>query len=183
MLSPLRKKAGLPMGVDRISTNTLLYLRHGDDRGNDIYRHDRPLNDRGRHKAAKEAQCLIEKYGHPHRVFVSPFRRTRETLTAMALHFDRPVEVHQDPRIAQRLSSKQQRDPRISPETLAAITVNEDEKAFHLRIIPHVRDARAWAALSTVWCITHQAVIEAVAPHFGRSVPDRLDFLDNVVML
>jgi broad specificity phosphatase PhoE len=101
----------------------------------------------------------------------------------MALHFNRPVEVHQDPRIAQRLSSKQQREPHISPETLAAITVNEDEEAFSRRVSAHVRDARAWATVSTTWCITHQAVIEAAAPHFGAKLPNRLDFLDHVVML
>lgn len=161
----------------------LLYLRHGDDRGNNVYKHDRPLNDRGRHKAGKEARQLIEKYGHPNRVFVSPFRRTRETLTAMSLHFDRPVEVHQDPRIAQHLSSKQQRDPHISPDTRVTITINEDKEAFCRRIHAHVRDARAWAAISTVWCITHQTVIEEVAPHFGTKVPRSLNFLDHLLVL
>jgi broad specificity phosphatase PhoE len=161
----------------------LLYLRHGDDRGNDIYRHDRPLNDHGKHRAGKEARRLIKKYGHPNRVFVSPFRRAQETLTAMALHFDRPVEVHQDPRIAQLLSSKQQQDPHISPETRAVIIVNEDEKAFRHRVATHVRDARAWAAISMVWGITHQAVIEEIAPHFDTEVPKSLNFLDHVIML
>jgi phosphohistidine phosphatase SixA len=161
----------------------LLYIRHGDDRGNDIYRHDRPLNDHGCHRARREAKHLVEKYGHPHRVVVSPFRRALGTLTAMSPHFNLPVEVHQDPRIAQRLHGKQQHDPHLSPETLAVITVNEDEKAFRHRVAEHVRDARAWAALSTVWCITHQAVIEMVAPHFSKKVPDDLDFLDHVVML
>jgi phosphohistidine phosphatase SixA len=161
----------------------LLYLRHGDDRGNDLYKHDRSLNDRGKHKVEKEARRLIKKYGHPHRVFVSPFRRTRETLTIMSLHFDRPVEVRQDPRIAQHLSRKQQITPHISPETLAAITINEDEEAFRRRVTSHVEDARAWAAISTVWGITHQAVIEEVAQHFGAKVPNSLDFLDHILML
>lgn len=161
----------------------LLYIRHGDDRGHDAYRHDRPLNEHGRHKADKEARRLIQKYGHPHRVFVSPFRRARETLAAMALHFEKPVEVHQDPRIAQHLSPKQQRDPHISPETLAAITVREDEEAFHHRIFTHVRNVQTWAAISTVWSITHQAVIEAIAPHFGKRVSSNLDFLDHIIML
>lgn len=161
----------------------LLYLRHGDDRGNDIYRHDRPLNDHGKHKAGKEAQRLIQKYGHPHRVFVSPFRRARDTLTAMSLYFDHPVEVHQDPRIAQYLSNKRQRNPHISPETLAAISIYEDDKIFHHRISAHVRDMRAWSAISTVWSITHQGVIEAIAPHFNKSVTKNLNFLDHIIML
>lgn len=162
----------------------LIYLRHGDDRGNDIYRYDRPLNDRGKHRAAKKAEQLIDTYGHPHRVFVSPFRRTRETLAAMSLHFNRPVEIHQDPRIAQRLSSKQQRDPLISPETRAMITMNEDEDTFHQRIAAHARAMQqVWTAHRPVWCITHQAVIEEVAPHFGTRITDRLDFLDYLIAL
>jgi len=161
----------------------LIYLRHGDDRGHDIYRHDRPLSDRGRQKAGKESRRLIERYGHPDRVLVSPFRRARETMEEMARRFSRAVEIQQDPRIAQRLSSKQQRAPRVSPETLAVITVNEDERTFQRRISNHVASVRPWASRNTVWCITHQAVIEAVAPYFEVRAPSTLDFLDHVVML
>jgi len=161
----------------------LLYLRHGDDRGDDFYRHDRPLNDHGRIKAGKKARQLIEKYGHPHRVFFSPFRRARDTLIAMTPHFIRPVEVHQDPRLAQHLSSKQQRDPRISPETLAMIAVREDEETFHRRIFAHVTDMRAWSAIGSVWSITHQAVIEAVVPYFDKTISKNLDFLDHVIVM
>jgi phosphohistidine phosphatase SixA len=159
----------------------LIYLRHGDDRGNDLYQHDRPLNTHGKHEAGKEARHLIEKYEHPNRVCFSPFRRARETLEAMATCFRRPVEVHQDPRIAQHLSKKQQRAPQISPETLKLITIHEDEETFQRRVSDHVRVARAWTG--TIWCITHQTVIEKIAPHFGMKAPRRLDFLDYVVML
>ena len=46
---------------------TLIYIRHGDDRGGDVYRHDRPLNERGRRKAPEAAVRLIEKHGVPAR--------------------------------------------------------------------------------------------------------------------
>jgi broad specificity phosphatase PhoE len=131
----------------------LIYLRHGDDRGNDVYRHDRPLNDRGKHRARKEAGRLIKKYGHPDSVFVSPFRRARETLEAMVACFERPVAVRQDLRLAQRLGTKQQRDPHIRPETLALITLNEDEDAFRCRVADHVKATRTCAATSTVWSL------------------------------
>lgn len=161
----------------------LIYLRHGDDRGNDIYRQDRHLNDHGRHKASKKARRLIERYGHPDRVFVSPFRRALETLEVMAPRFNRAVEIHRDPRIAQRLSPKQQVAPHISPETLAVIMIAEDENAFQHRVADHVGDVLSRAGTETVWCITHQVVIEAVTPHFGMEAPRDLDFLDHVVVL
>lgn len=161
----------------------LIYLRHGDDRGDDTYPHDRPLNDRGKRRAAKRAKHLIKEYGHPHRVYISPFRRARETLAAMTPRFSQAVEVHPDPRIAQYLSKKQQRAPRLHPETLAAITPHEDEEAFQRRISSHVEDARIWADTLTIWCITHQIVIEAVERHFEVRAPRKLDFLEYLLAL
>jgi len=162
----------------------LIYLRHGDDRGEDVFRHDRRLNDRGRKKAGKEAKQLIEKYGHPDVVFVSPFRRAIETLDSMTVHFERPVEIHRDLRIAQCLSDKQRQDPSISPETLEVILINEDRSMFRKRVGEHVTHARRRAQEgSAIWCITHQAVIEEVAEQCGVKISDDLDFLDHVIML
>lgn len=143
----------------------LLYLRHGDDRGDDVYRHDRRLNDRGRKKARKEAARLIERYGHPDHVFVSPYRRATDTLDAMRPSFARDVEVRHDPRVAQRLSEKQRRDPQVSPETRSRVAIDEDRETFRRRVADHVDELRRMTGL--VWCITHQAVIEEVARHFG----------------
>ena len=159
----------------------LIYLRHGDDRGDDVYRHDRPLNDRGRKKSGKIADRLIEKYGHPDAVYVSPFRRALETLEAMYEHFERDVTVHRDRRIAQHLSQKQQSAPQVSPETAAQIAIVEDRAAFRRRVADHVEEARG--AVGMNWCITHQAVIEEVANHFGMKISGDLDFLDHIVML
>lgn len=162
----------------------LIYLRHGDDRGDDVYRHDRRLNARGKKKAGKEAKRLIDKYGHPDTVFVSPFRRTLETLDCMTVHFVRPVEIHRDPHIAQRLSAKQQRDPQVSPQVLEVIVVDEDRGAFRARVADHISRARKRAQSgATIWGITHQAVIEEIAEQIGVKIPGSLDFLDHVVML
>lgn len=159
----------------------LIYLRHGDDRGNDVYRHDRRLNDRGREKAVKAAKRLIEKHGHPDACYVSPFRRALETLDAMSERFERPVTIHCDPRVAQCLSEKQRRDPQVSPATLALVTIDEEVDAFKRRIAAHVAETRDASGL--IWCITHQAVIEEIAGHFRVRISGSLDFLDYVVML
>ena len=159
----------------------LIYLRHGDDRGNDDYRHDRRLNARGREKAAKAAKRLIEKYGHPDVVYASPFRRAIETLDAMSERFTKPVVVRGDPRIAQHLSAKQQRDPQISPATRAQVAIDEDRDAFKRRVAAHVEEVRR--ATGLIWCVTHQVVIEEVAEHFDVQISSTIDFLDHVVML
>ena len=159
----------------------LLYLRHGDDRGDDGYKHDRPLNDRGRKKTGKVAKRLIERHGHPDVVYVSPFRRALETLEAMSASFDREVMVHREPRIAQHLSENQRRDPQLSPETRAQITIEEDRRAFCQRVADHFDEVRRRSD-SSIWCITHQSVIEEVADKLGVKIPANLDFLDHVVM-
>lgn len=159
----------------------LIYLRHGDDRGDDVYQHDRRLNAHGRTRAPKAAKRLIKEYGHPDTVFCSPFRRAQETLTAMSERFMRPVIVHSDGRLAQGLSEKRQRDPQVSPETLAQITLVEDKAAFQLRVAKHVREVRHLNGV--IWCVTHQAVIEEVARHFNVKISERLDFLDHVEMV
>jgi broad specificity phosphatase PhoE len=160
----------------------LLYLRHGDDRGTDIYRHDRQLNDRGRKKARKAFGDLAAKYGHPDTLFVSPFRRSIQTLEEIATRFKRPVDVHRDPRIAQYIGSK--RETLVSPQTAAVIALDESLAAFRARIRDHVEDVKRRKRIgSSIWCITHQIVIEEVARCFGMKIPGDLDFLDHVVML
>ena len=160
----------------------LIYLRHGDDRGNDIYRHDRHLNARGKKKACKAFDKLAKKYGHPDTLFVSPFRRSLETLDAMAARFKRPVDVHRDPNVAQYLGRKNA--PLISPETAALVAIDESLGAFQTRISAHVEDVKRRQCVgAAIWCITHQIVIEAVAGRFRVKIPGNLDFLDHVVML
>ena len=162
----------------------LIYLRHGDDRGEDVYRHDRRLNDRGRKQAGKKAARLIRKHGHPDAVFVSPFRRAIETVNCMTASFERLVVVQADSRIAQLLTDKHLRDLSISPVTLRAITVEEDRSAFHDRVQSHVRDVRERAERGEIiWCITHQVVVEEAARLFDMKISGRLDFLDHVIVL
>ena len=160
----------------------LLYLRHGDDRGDDVYKHDRPLNDRGRKKARKAFDALAEKYGHPDTLFVSPLRRAMQTLEVMVPQFKRPVDVHRDPRVAQYLGGK--REPIVSPETAAVVALDESLIAFQDRVRDHAEDAKRRSHVGAViWCITHQIVIEEAAGHFGLKIPGDLDFLDHIVAL
>lgn len=160
----------------------VIYLRHGDDRGDYAYKHDRPLKDRGRKKIRKTFKRLIKKYGHPDTIFVSPFSRSLQTLEIMTAQFQRPVAVHCDARVAQYLGDKEV--PIVSPETAEAVDLDEGLGAFRARLRDHAESARKRHVLgATIWCITHQIVIEEIAEHFGKRVSRDLDFLDHVVML
>jgi len=159
----------------------LIYLRHGDDRGEDVYRHDRPLNERGRDRAKKHARKLIDKLGHPDVVYVSPYRRALETLEVLSSRFDHPVLVRRDARIAQHLSEKQRRDPQVSPETRSQVAIDETRDDFRRRVAEHVEDVRRDPR--RIWCITHQAVIEEAARYLSEEISRDLDFLDHVILL
>lgn len=160
-------------------SKALIYIRHADDHRDDEYRHDRWITGRGWKKAQKRAAKLIEKYGHPDVAYVSPYRRTRETLDAMLELFGRPVLIRGDSRVAQYLGDRKRVD--ISPETRSVVRLDEDHGAFERRVAEHVGEVRGLSGV--IWCITHQAVVEEVARHFGIAGPDKLDFLDHVVMI
>lgn len=159
----------------------LIYLRHGDDRGPAKYRHDRHLNARGRKQARKASADLVARYGQPDAVLVSPFRRAVETLEEMSKHFTHAVGAR-DGRLAQYLGEKR-RAPRINPKTASCIDAAESKDAFRARVQEHVRDVQKRAKVASIWCITHQIVIEEVSGHFGMQIRADLDFLDHVVML
>lgn len=97
--------------------------------------------------------------------------------------YDRVVELRVDPRIAQHLSEKQRREPRVHPSTRVLVVIDEDKDAFRRRVAEHVAEVRTRPHSARVWCISHQAVIEEVAKHFGVKIPGVLGFLDHVVML
>jgi broad specificity phosphatase PhoE len=168
----------------RRSSPMLLYLRHGDDRGDDSYRQDRRLSPRGKRKVPKKVLRLIEAYRQPDTVFVSPYRRALDTLEAVLPYFQHRPYVVRDARIARRLSDKQQRDPSVSPQTLEPVNIHETDKMFRARVASHVEEVRRRAAEEEdVWCITHQAVIKEIAAHFGVKIHSGLDFLDILVAL
>ncbi len=160
----------------------LIYLRHGDDRGNDVHRHDRHLNERGRQAAVLAAAHLIETHGHPDVAYVSPYRRAVETIDAMSARFTQPVVVQRDPRVAQLLSEKRQRDPAISPETRAQVAIIEDRDAFRRRVASHVDEVQRHTA-AVIWCVTHQVVVERVAALLDVRMNGDLDFLDHLVVV
>lgn len=157
----------------------LIYLRHGDDRRDDEYRHDRQLTVHGKEKASKKAKKLIENYGHPIVVYVSPLRRALQTYDVMSTdRFFRKVTLHKDSRLALHLGGK--KDPQVSPETLPYVALTEDRPAFEKRVLAQLTDAKRESGVT--WCITHQVVIELIADRTGVKISGSLDFLDHVVI-
>lgn len=164
----------------------LIYLRHADDHDDDAeHRHDRGITGKGARKASKLANKLIEQYGHPTAIYVSPFQRTRQTAAAMSERFEHPVPVHQEPRISRLFGKKQQRDPDISSKTADAVPIVETRETFHARVRAHAEDMRLAGhhrSTPVIWCITHKIVVKDIAKHFGVVVPKDFDFLDYIVI-
>lgn len=165
----------------------LIYIRHGNDHSEDNkHHHDRGLSKSGWRKASKAATRLIEKHGHPAIVYVSPFRRTVDTVAAMAERFDRPVSVIQDPRIAQYFGKKKRRRGVEIGRVLAGIApIDHDKEAFRQRVAQHIDDVKLadhHRSAAVVWCVTHTVVLRHIGKRFDEKVPDPLDFLDHFVI-
>jgi broad specificity phosphatase PhoE len=164
----------------------LIYIRHGNDHSDDNkHHHDRGLTDKGKRSASKAATRLIAEHGHPSIVYVSPFQRTLQTAEAMAEQFDRPVEVIQDPRIAQYFGKKKRRRGiKIGRELAALAPLDDDKAAFRLRVDQHIEDVRLanhHRSDVVVWCVTHTIVLKHIGKQFGESASD-LDFLDYIAI-
>jgi broad specificity phosphatase PhoE len=165
----------------------LIYIRHANDHVDDAkHRHDRHITNKGARKAAKLAKKLIKRYGHPSAIYVSPFRRTLQTATAMAARFEHAVPTHQDPRIAQHFSKKQQRRPDISRETArAGIPIVESRDDLRARVQSHIaamRQAGHHQSSVVIWCVTHKIVVRTVGKSFRMKLPKSSGFLDYVVI-
>jgi broad specificity phosphatase PhoE len=165
----------------------MIYIRHGDDHSEDNkHHHDRRLNDRGKRKASKVAKRLIKEHGHPSIVYVSPFRRTVETIEAMTERFDRPVSVIQDPRIAQYFGKKKKRRGiEIGHELAGVISIDDNKDAFRMRVGQHIDDVRLadhHRSDVVVWCITHSVVLEHISDYFDEPLSDPVGFLDYLVI-
>lgn len=162
----------------------LIYIRHGNDHSEDNkHRHDRHLSDVGRRKAFKLANRLIKEHGHPSIAYVSPFKRTAETLEVMTERFDRPVTVIREPRIAQFFSKKKRRD--VSQAVANVISINEDEQGFHQRVQQHIDDvqlANHHRSDVVVWCVTHTIVLEYVSGYFKEPLSNPVRFLEYLVI-
>jgi broad specificity phosphatase PhoE len=134
------------------------------------FSHDPGITDAGRVKCISVAKELIEKYGMPKSIIVSPYRRTRETATAMCSYIesikkDLPL-VQCDINISEYLGNHRETLLDVNDDTLAYNPPHpESYRDFSRRVSYH----DSYYGLlydncdtDVVWFITHGIVINYI---------------------
>ena len=166
---------------------TVIYIRHGDDHDKDPkYEQDHEITKSGKKDCKRVAEKLIEKYGHPDMIRVTPFLRGVQTVKAMKDVLKAKTEIVFDANLSRFFSKREKKNPSVAPETLEfKPPIMETRKEFHKRTSKHykkMKKGKYFQKGKMIWCITHALVLKAVAEKADVSLPDHYDFLERFIV-
>ena len=169
--------------VSKAPLQMIIYVRHSDDEGGNCSRaHDCKLTRNGLRLASRVGTELIEKYGIPNIIFVSPFRRTIQTTQSMLKTVDSSIiDIRQDIRIGRYFSSREQRHPDIAPQTdVTGLPIEESYTAFKRRVRRFARSIQEYEdANVVVWVVTHALVYKRIGEYYDKNLPGHIPFMHN----
>ena len=148
-----------------------IYIRHADKEytngKSDIYKHDPGITSKGVEKAKLVASHLIEQWGRPERIIVSPYRRTRETAQIMNSVLDTPVPIHVDIELSEYLGNHKLVPIDVTEGTLIYDPPHpENMTDLNLRIKSHQQKVIKYSQNnqdSIIWIVTHGIIIKEIA--------------------
>ncbi len=153
-----------------------IYIRHADKEYANgdaaMYKHDPGITDNGVEKTKMVARHLIEQWGNPDSIIVSPYRRTRETAQIMNSVLNKKVKVKIDIELSEYLGNHRNipidvtertkvHDP-PHPETFS--DMKGRVRKHHHRITNFSKQQKDGGV---VWIITHGLIIKQVASLIG----------------
>jgi broad specificity phosphatase PhoE len=152
-----------------------IYIRHADKEyangDADINKHDPGITDNGVEKSKMVAKHLVEQWGQPNLIIVSPYRRTRETATIMNNTLETPVRMYIDTNLSEYLGNHRNvpidvtdstliHDP-PHPETFRDMKIRV--RYHHKKIVEYTRKL----SVGVVWVVTHGLIIKQIAGIIG----------------
>lgn len=158
----------------------IIYIRHShDEEGNPEYRHDPVLTKHGEELAREAGKKLLDKYGVPDHVYVSPFRRTKYTMKAMLGKDVSKTEIHVDSRLARFFSSNERKDHDVNPKTLRhKIDIEETKEQFSDRVKEFTKFINAKNNNKVIiWCITHTSTYKVISHIYGIDLPEEIPYM------
>lgn len=167
----------------------ILYLRHSEDsEGNSTFLHDAKLVNSGKRDSYKKAVHLVNKYGFPTKIYISPFERARETAIyfSKALKLIDPkkkVEFRIDPKLSRFFTKKDQKNPEMRDKTKRYNPpVYEEIDDLYSRINKQLLSMRERGYLNpngkiTIWCLTHALFCKKMLLISGLESPEHIPFL------
>lgn len=152
-----------------------IYIRHADKEyangDANMFKHDPGITENGVEKTKMVARHLVEQWGNPDRIIVSPYRRTRETSEIMNSVLDQPVPIYIDIELSEYLGNhrgvpidvtertKVHEPPH--PETFADMKARV--RRHHQQILGYGKKHSE----GIIWIVTHGLIIRQVATLIG----------------
>ena len=156
-----------------------VYIRHADKEYANgdaaLYKHDPGITSDALEKTRMVAKHLIDQWGPPDRIVLSPYRRTRETAAVMSSVLEKKVPMHIDTDIAEYLGNHRNVPIDVTESTLVHHPPHPESftqmklrvKNHHNRITTYGRKKRK----GVIWIITHGLIIKSIAALIGVKAP------------
>ncbi len=156
----------------------IIYMRHGnDEQSHPRYRNDPGIRHGSRDKIRDHSHKLIQKYGYPDIVYVSPMARGIETVQEMELPSQTQIRVL--PELSRFFLKSEIDFKKIDPMTLKrGLPLFENPNQFKKRSDLIVKWLDQTHQGLTVWCITHALVLKRAARYYQAHLSNHQDFLE-----
>lgn len=165
---------------------TVIYVRHGDD-GNQHpnYSNDPSLTPESYWAIKKFTWRLLQEFGRPDAIYVSPMRRAWETALVMEEVLHQRIPLIVDPHLSRYFTHKEKDPGTVRPDTLKRkVPISESKREFRARVIHHIDHLSFYYSprRPLIWCITHALVMKRLGKAIGRPLKGHLDFLETLVV-
>jgi len=165
-----------------------IYLRHADkqyDNGKSLlFKHDPGITDDGKEQCIQVANNLILKYGLPHIIVCSPYRRARETALMMASILPNDIIIKCDVRLSEYLGNHRTELLDVTPETMSFNPPHpESFTKMEERIRSHNDDMKFLDTSNyVIWFITHGLIINRIANSMAFNIKRKIPCLTSLVI-
>lgn len=164
----------------------IIWIRHSDDehRHQQKYTHDTDLNSNGKKIARDKGREILKKYGIPHIIYCSPFKRTVQTLEEILKNLPQDktknIKIIYEPMISRYFSEQEKLNPEVSKSTIKkGIILDKDHKHFKYRVVKFKNNIHKTHENKTVFCITHSTIYKTLAKNYKVKIPDHIPFMDS----
>ena len=152
-----------------------IYIRHADKEYANgdatLYKHDPGITEKGIEKAKMVAKHLVEQWGVPDRIIVSPYRRTRETAKVMKASLIEPGILRKIPVNVDRDVSEYLGNHRTTPIDVTESTLVHDPphpesfSEMKTRVENHNNKINKYVKKNggVIWIVTHGLIMKQVA--------------------
>lgn len=156
-----------------------IYIRHADKEYANgdatLYKHDPGITTDSIEKIKMVAKHLVEQWGPPDRIVLSPYRRTRETAAVMNSVLEKKVQMHVDTDVSEYLGNHRNVPIDVTESTLVHQPPHPETfsqmksrvRTHHHRIMNYGKKKRK----GVIWIVTHGLIMKQLAGMVGVKLP------------